>query len=92
MFLLHTYLRKMDDCIVHDSARPFMVAGMAMRLDRIRHCCALYCNQCTSRSNIPRHFPGGRSHLFRDLGQPLVRLQQRGDGMVGHIEAFMIGD
>jgi hypothetical protein len=67
-----------------------MVAGMALRLDRIWHCCAIHCGECPSWSNLSHHIPGGRSHLFWYLGQPLVRLQQRGDGMVGHIEALFV--
>ena len=72
----------MDDHVVYDPARPIMVANLDMRLYRIRARRAVHRRQCQAGRDLPRHLPSRGANKLRRLGEPLVCVQQRGDGMV----------
>ena len=72
----------MDDCLFHDPTWPLVVAGLDMRLDWVRARRAVHRCQCEAGCDLPCYIPdSGADKLWR-LGQSLVRLQQRRNGMV----------
>lgn len=48
----------LDDLVVHDCRRTLVVAVMAVRLDRIRHCWLLCMLDRSDRRHVPHRLSG----------------------------------
>ena len=73
---------QMDDCLFHDPARPFLVASLDMCLARLRARRPIHCRECEAGCHLPRHIPSSRADKLWGMGEPLVCVQPRSDGLV----------
>lgn len=59
----------MDDIILDDRQWPLVVAGVDLRLDRIRNCRLLHLHHRSYRGSLPHRFPCRRTIFIRHLGK-----------------------
>lgn len=73
--------KQMDDCVLDDPTRAFMVASLALCMDRLRSRRSLYRSERAPWSNVSCHFPSCRQNKLWPLRKSVVHLQPGRDGL-----------